>query len=131
MCLRIVLVDDHEAVRNGVRLLCEHAGIDIVAEATTVAEAVETALQQESDLILLDITLPDGDGFEVLRRVKEVRRELPVLIYSLHDDSFRIRRSMALGASGYVAKDSGAESLLSAMRWVAQGGSYWNGNCSK
>lgn len=121
----ILIVDDHAVVRGGLRqFLADTDDLEITAEAATGAEAV--ALVQESDwsLVLLDIGLPDLSGLEVLKQIKRLRPNMPVLIFSMFsEDEFAIP-SLEAGASGYLNKDSRPSHILTAIRTVIGGARY-------
>ena len=85
--IRLLLVDDHEVVRTGLRMLLEHQpDMEIVGEASTGAEALELAAKAEPDVIVMDITLPDFSGIEATRRIKQTRPEAAVIALTIHDD---------------------------------------------
>lgn len=123
--LKILLADDHAVVRGGIRKFLEATSdIEIVAEATTGAEALALVRERDWDVMLLDISLPDLDGIEVLKRVKRERPALPVLIFSMYsEDDFAVPAFDA-GASGYLTKDSHPSQILTAIQTVASGASY-------
>lgn len=125
MTIQLLVVDDHKAVQDALRLVFADTEIDIADKATTVETAVQKALEREFDVILLDLTLPDGDGFQVLERVKEKKVHQRVLMYSLRDESFWAKKSKSLGASGYLVKTSGAGKLIEAIRQIHLGNSVW------
>ena len=125
MSIRVLIVDDHEVVRCGLRSLLRDTDIEIVGEAINGEEAVEMSKAAGIDLVLLDIRMPNGDGLNALGRIKLDRPELPVLIFSTYDNPTYVARAVALGASGYVLKDAPREKLLEAMRVSARGDSAW------
>lgn len=119
---RILLVDDHPVVRRGLRELLSAAfpGVTI-HEAGTGARAVGLASSEEWTLMLLDLSLPDYSGLEVLRRVRAVRPTLPVLMLSVHAADRFARRAIAAGASGYVMKHAGDDELIAAVALYVHG----------
>lgn len=123
--LKILIVDDHAVVRGGLRQFLETAGgFDVAGEAASGAAALELVESGDWDVVLLDITLPDLNGFEVLKRIKEMRPQLPVLIFSmLSEDEFAIS-ALDARASGYLNKDSPPSQILAAIRTVAEGTRY-------
>ena len=123
--LKILLADDHAVVRGGIRKFLEATqDIDIVAEATTGEEALAQVRKNDFDVMLLDISLPDLNGLEVLKRVKRERPNLRVLIFSMYpEDDFAVPAFEA-GASGYLSKDSSPNQILLAIQTVASGASY-------
>jgi DNA-binding NarL/FixJ family response regulator len=123
--IRLLVADDHEVVRSGVRSLLENTEITVVAEATTGAEAVELTFQHNPDLVMLDVRMPNGDGLTALGRIKLERPDLPVLLFSAYDNPTYIARAVALGASGYVLKTAEADRILTAIRRSAAGEDIW------
>lgn len=123
--LKILLADDHAVVRGGIRKFLEAAqDVEIVAEATTGEEALAQVRKDDFDVMLLDISLPDLNGLEVLKRVKRERPNLRVLIFSMYpEDDFAVPAFEA-GASGYLSKDSSPNQILLAIQTVASGASY-------
>ena len=123
--IRILVADDHEVVRLGLKSLFAKEDIDVVAEATTGEEAVRKALRGKIDLVLLDVRMPEGDGLQTLGRIKIERPNLPILMYSAYDNPTYIARAVALGASGYVLKTAGKKKLIESIKTVACGEAAW------
>ncbi len=123
--LKILIADDHEVVRAGLKSLLAATDIKVVAEAATGEAAVRLALKHEPDVVILDVRMPDGDGLNALGRIKLDRPNMPVLILSSYDNPTYIARSVALGASGYLLKGIGREKLIEAIRSAAKGESAW------
>lgn len=119
--VRLLIVDDHPVVRDGLRSMLSGDVVDVVGEATTGAEALERATETTPDIVLLDMNLPDIDGLVVLQRLKAVVPHTAVLIVSMHDDPTLVRRAIAAGAAGYVLKGVGRRELLSSVRAVCDG----------
>lgn len=126
MPIRLLVADDHEVVRSGLKSLVSGTDIQIIAEASSGDEAVKLVEHHKPDVVLLDIRMADGDGLNALGRIKLNRPKLPVLMLSGYDNPTYVARALALGASGYLLKDMGSDELLSAIRRVAQGGDAWN-----
>ncbi|MEQ5840583.1 DNA-binding response regulator [Paraburkholderia acidicola] len=125
MSLRILLADDHAVVRQGVRHLLLDRGIAIeVAEAQTGAEAVTSAAKQIYDVILLDISLPDMNGVEVLKRIKRKAPRVPVLMFSMYREDQYAVRALKAGAAGYLSKTVDAAQMIGAIQQVAAGRKY-------
>ncbi len=119
---RIFIVDDHEVLREGLkRLFFDEAEIDVVGEASTGRQAIKSILHTEVDVVLLDLSLPDLDGLEVLVRLRRHKPKLPILIYTMHGEDHLALRYLKAGASGYITKGSRAQTLISAVRRVADG----------
>jgi DNA-binding NarL/FixJ family response regulator len=118
---RVFVIDDHPVVREGFRSMLSDEGIEIVGEAGTGAEAIVRIATVGVDLILLDLKLPDIDGLALLRRLKEVVPDAPVLVISMHDDPPLVRRAVEAGAAGYALKGIGRRELVAAIHAVCQG----------
>jgi DNA-binding NarL/FixJ family response regulator len=120
--LRILVVDDHEVVRQGlVALLDRREGLQVVAQAGTVAEAIEQARRFEPDIVVLDVRLPDGSGIEACR---EIRSELPktrVIMLTSYPDEEAVLSAIVAGASGYLLKQIRARDLVAAIETVGHG----------
>src|SRR4030065_499971 len=102
--IRLLIADDHEVVRSGLKTLVAGTEVKVVAEVSTGAEAVKYALENEVDVVLLDIRMPDGDGLTALGRIKLDKPDLPVLMLSTFDNPTYVARAGALGASGYLLR---------------------------
>ncbi len=123
--IRILIADDHEVVRCGLKTLLADTEVEVVAEVSTGEAAVRYALQNDVDVVLLDIRMPEGDGLTALGRIKLDKPDMPVLMLSTFDNPTYIARSVALGASGYLLKGCTREELLKALRCAATGESAW------
>jgi two-component system response regulator DevR len=124
MGLRILLVDDHEVVRLGVRALIDRQpNMEVVGEASTVAEAVTQAQQLAPDVVVLDIRLPGGNGLEACEQIKADRPETRVIILTSYPDDRVLFDAIASGADGYVLKRVGSEDLIRALERVGRGDS--------
>jgi DNA-binding NarL/FixJ family response regulator len=121
----ILIVDDHSVVRSGIRqFLAGTPDLAVTAEAANGQDGLMLALQGNFDAVVLDVTLPDINGLEVLKRIRRKKPNLPVLIFSmLAEDDFAIP-ALGSGASGYLSKDSAPEDILLAIRAVAGGTRY-------
>jgi two-component system response regulator DevR len=121
---RVMLVDDHDIVRDGIRALLERADDMVVcAEAGTMRRAVEQADRSLPDVILMDVRLPDGSGVEATREIRTAHPDTRVLMLTSFADDQALFASILAGASGYVLKQINAEDLMRAVRTVAAGGS--------
>src|SRR5580698_1483249 len=125
MNLRILLAEDHAVVRQGVRQLLLDRGVaHEVAEAQSGAEALMEAGQRVYDVILLDVSLPDLNGIEVLKRLRRKAPRVPVLMFSMYREDQYAVRALKAGASGYLSKTSNAAEMIGAVRQVAAGRKY-------
>lgn len=126
MEIRLLIADDHQCVRDGLRYAMSGTDIQIVGEADNGEAAVHLALQLDLDVALLDIRMPRTDGIEALSRIKAVKTNLPVLIYSAEDQCAHVQRCVDLGAAGYLSKTAAPQEVLGAIRRAAKGGSLWD-----
>lgn len=123
--MRVVIADDHRVVREGIRyMLSDETDIEIVGEAETGDELLGIVESEPVDVALLDVRMPGMSGFEVLERLVEIAPQVRVLMLSMHDQPAYVRRAMELGAAGYVLKSAGRHELLTALRVVAEDGTY-------
>jgi len=125
MSIELLIADDHEVVRFGLRSLFQDTEIHIVAEADSGNSAMKLALKHRPDLVLLDVRMPDGDGLSCLARLKVDLPDTPVVMFSSYDNPTYVARAVALGAAGYVSKTAKRDEILQAIRVVAQGDSIW------
>lgn len=123
--IRILIADDHEVVRCGLRSLFQGTDVQVVAEATSGEEAIAKVRKEKVDVVLLDVRMSDGDGLNALGRIRLDHPDLPVLILSAYDNPSYIARAVALCAAGYVLKGSSRDELLDAVRKAASGQSTW------
>ena len=122
MGLRILLVDDHEVVRVGVRALIDRQpDMEVVGEAGTVREAVSQAELLAPDVVVLDVRLPGGDGLEACEKIKSQRPETRVIILTSFPDDHVLFDAIAAGADGYVLKQIGSDDLIRALERVGEG----------
>ena len=119
--IKLLIADDHEVVRCGLRNLVADTEVEIVAEVSTGEAAVRYTLENDPDVVLLDIRMPGGDGLNALGRIKLDKPDMPILMLSTFDNPTYIARSVALGASGYLLKGCSREELLQAIRTAAAG----------
>ena len=123
--IRLMLVDDHDIVRTGLKSFLEtQVGLQVVAEAGSGEEAIERALETQPDVVVMDITMPHMDGLEATRRLKVLHPECHVLALTVHEDKQYLFEMMMAGASGYITKQSAADELVTAIRCVALGNVY-------
>ena len=124
--LRIMLVDDHPIVRRGLRdLLAAAYSGSVIHEVGSGRDALALIRSQSWDIVVLDLSLPDGSGLDVLKQVRHVQPRLPVLVLSMHTADQFARRAVAAGASGYVTKDTADSELVTAVTRLLRGGKYF------
>jgi two-component system, NarL family, response regulator NreC len=129
--IRILLADDHNVLRDGLRLLLERQGFEVVGEAADGREAVSLAEECRPDVAIIDIAMPGLNGIEATRRILESSERTGVVILSMHHDESYILRALNAGARAYLLKDSLKADLISAIRAVAQGHSYFSPKVSR
>ncbi len=118
--VRVLIVDDHEVVRLGLVSLLQRK-FQVVGEAGTVAEAVRTARQVHPDVVVMDIRLPDGNGVEACREIRDDRPETKVIMLTSYADDEAVYGSIMAGASGYLLKQTRGHNLAEAIERVARG----------
>ena len=124
--LRILLVDDHPVVRRGVAdIIVESYPRASIREMSCGAEVLASVRTEQWDLVILDLTLPDGSGLEVLKNLKRVMADVPVMILSIHPVEEFARRAIAAGASGYLTKAAAGAELTTAVARLVDGGHYF------
>ena len=123
--IRILTVDDHAVVRNGIKKIYEgRPGAATFGEASNALEACTLVREQGWDVVVLDISIGDRSGIDVMKELKAIRPKLPVLILSMHSEAQFARRAFKAGAAGYITKDSLPDELAKAIDRVAKGGKY-------
>lgn len=123
--IKILVVDDHAVVRSGVReFLSSVNNFEVVAEATTGSQALSIVESTALDVVLLDISLPDINGLEVLKCIRQQRSELPVLMFSSYPETELATKAYELGVSGYLNKSGPPSEILVAINKVALGARY-------
>ncbi len=123
--ITVVIADDHELIRDGMRKLIEtQADISLVGEAGSAVETMSLLREHRVDVVVLDISLPDKDGIEVLKDIKSENLKTKVLVLSMHPENRFAQRALNNGASGYLTKDHAAKTIATAIRKVYKQGSY-------
>lgn len=123
--IRVLIADDHPVVRSGLeKILSKEPEIVVVGEAENAHEVMEFIRVAECDVVVLDITMPDKSGLEVLEQLKRERRKLAVLILSMHKEDLYALQAYRAGAAGYLTKESAPTELIKAIKRIASGGKY-------
>lgn len=122
---RLLIVDDHPIVRQGLRrVIDQEEDLDVCGEAETVREARAAIRERRPDAVIVDISLRQGDGLELVRDVRAQYPSLPILVLSMHDEAIYAERMLSAGANGYIMKQAASEQFLAAVRRVLDGGIY-------
>jgi two-component system response regulator DevR len=130
--IRLMLVDDHEVVRLGLRALFSQTGkVEVVAEAGTVADAIERAAKHRPDLVLMDLRLPDGTGLDACREILSANPSTRVLFLTSHSDEEAVTSTILAGAAGYLLKEIGSKALINAIETVYSGQSILDPKVTK
>lgn len=123
--IRILIADDHAIVREGLKqILADTKDMVVAGDAENGNDAIKLARRGDSDVLLLDISMPDKSGIEVLKQVKKESPKIAVLMLSMHREDQYAIRSLKAGASGYLNKQSAPAELVDAIRQVAAGRKY-------
>jgi DNA-binding NarL/FixJ family response regulator len=120
--IKILVADDHPVVRDGLRaLFAEYPDITLIGEAATGREAIKAAVIDQPDVIIMDLAMPDTDGFSATAEINRVAPEVAVLILTMSDDDVTVTKAMRAGARGYLLKGATKEEILRAVTAVADG----------
>lgn len=130
--IRIAVVDDHEIVRDGVKMLLEdEPGLQVAFEAETGKEAVELCKKEEPDLVIMDITMPEMDGIQATKIIKNNYPDIKILALTMLSEDQHIRKMIKAGASGYILKSSGKNELIKAINSIMEGNHYFSDGATK
>lgn len=123
--IKTLIVDDHSVVREGLKkILSEAPNITVADEASTGHEVLKKIKDSNFDVIVLDVSLPDINGLDVLKQIRSTKPDLPVLIFSIYPEERYAIRFLRAGASGYLTKKNAPEELIRAIRKISQGRKY-------
>ena len=123
--INVMLADDHVLIREGIKQLLEFDGsMKVIAEASDGIECLEKLKNVKPDILLLDINMPNMNGIDVLKELKEKNDPLKVLILTVHSEVEYLVKAVDIGANGYILKDSGSAELKQAINAVIDEGSY-------
>lgn len=112
---RLLIVDDHAVVRHGIKVACEAHGFEVIASASNVSEARSAIAALTPDVVIVDINLPDGTGFDLIHWIRKIDSELPVIVLSLNDSHEYINSARKVGANSYINKSAPIEELMAAV----------------
>ena len=123
--IKVIIADDHPIVRQGLKqILAESSEVELVAEASNGREALAAIRKSPCDVAILDLSMPDATGLELMKQIKVEKPALPILILSVYPEDQYAVRTLRAGAAGYLTKGSAPDELLSAVRKIAAGGRY-------
>ena len=115
MAIRVLIADDHDAIRKGVATILSHDGIEVCGEASNGIEAVTNAVELRPDIVILDLTMPVMGGFEAARELRKVLPDIPILFYSMHGSAHLIKELKRVGVQGFVSKSDISKALPEAV----------------
>jgi DNA-binding NarL/FixJ family response regulator len=119
--IRVMLADDHQILREGIRRGFESAGDEVVAEASDGEEAIRLARDHSPDVVVMDLSMPIMDGVTATRRIREEMPDVKVVVLTMHDDVSRTRQALDAGAVGYLSKGCSFSDVLDTVHAVAEG----------
>ncbi|WP_293934821.1 response regulator transcription factor [Iodobacter sp.] len=122
---KVLIVDDHPVVRLAVKMLLEQSGFDVVGEADNGVDAWQLAQSLVPDVLVLDLAIPNLDGFEVIARIQKSKLPIRVMVFSSGEAEQMVQRCMRAGASGYLGKDKEITDLVDAIKMIMKGVSYF------
>ena len=122
---RVLIVDDHPIVRQGLaQVLEQESDLVVCGEADTAEEALDAIAAKKPDVVIVDLLLKDGNGLDLIKTLRSIRPDLPILVLSMHDESLYAERALRAGAQGYIMKEQAADEMLTAVRKVLAGDVY-------
>lgn len=126
--IRIVIVEDHTIVREGLRPLLEGKGVEVVGEAGDGLEAVKIVKELAPQVVIMDVALPKLGGIEATRRIVKGNPDMKVVMLTIHDEPQYVYKSLEAGARGYLVKEAPLEELMTAIKAVVRGETYLSSN---
>ncbi|MES2650257.1 MAG: response regulator transcription factor [Bacteroidota bacterium] len=130
--MKILLVDDHAIVSDGLQALLQGIdGLEIVNKLTSGDFALAYLKQNEVDLLITDYAMPDMDGITLVKKAKQLKPELKIIVLSMHDEVVMIREMLSAGVDGYVLKKYAQQELVNAIETVNNGRQYWSAEVNK
>jgi DNA-binding NarL/FixJ family response regulator len=131
MPLRVILADDHQIVRQGIRTLVERQGVQVVAEAGDGLTLIEQVRQHLPDLAIVDVSMPGVNGIDATRQMLAAVPTMGVVLLTMHDEELHVSAALRAGVRGYVLKTQAADELMDAIRTVSTGGTYLSPKVSR
>jgi len=122
---RLLIIDDHPMMRTGLAQLIDNEGdLKVCAEADNAGQAIDLVSKQKFDIVLCDISLPDKSGLELIKDIRALQPDLPILVVSMHDEMIYAERVLRAGGRGYIMKQEGGVKFIHAIRQVLAGQIY-------
>jgi len=131
MPLRVILADDHQIVRQGIRTLVERQGVQVVAETGDGLMLIEQVRQHLPDLAIVDVSMPGLNGIDATRQMLAAVPTMGVVLLTMHDEELHVSAALRAGVRGYVLKTQAADELMDAIRTVSTGGTYLSPKVSR
>jgi DNA-binding NarL/FixJ family response regulator len=131
MPLRVILADDHQIVRQGIRTLVERQGVQVVAETGDGLTLIELVRQHLPDLAIVDVSMPRLNGIDATRQMLAAVPTMGVVLLTMHDEELHVSAALRAGVRGYVLKTQAADELMDAIRTVSTGGTYLSPKVSR
>ncbi len=125
-CVKIYLVEDHQVVRKGLTQMLKQNDYDVCGESVDIKTAFEGILDSTPDLVILDLSLGEENGVDLIKIMKKQKNKTPVLVFSMHEDSFHVQQAIKSGARGYVTKQEIMDTLLDAVQVILSGKLYFS-----
>lgn len=123
--IRIVIADDHEIVRAGLKqIISDDEDMEVLGESNNGENLIELVKKNDYDVVLLDLKMQGISGIDVIKHIKAIKPDLPIIVLSMHAEDQYAVRTIKAGASGYLTKETAAENLVTAVRRVVGGGKY-------
>lgn len=123
--IRIVIADDHEIVRAGLKqIIADEEDMEVAGESNSGEKLIELIKKNDYDVVLLDLKMSGMNGIEVMKHIKVMKPEIPVIVLSMHAEDQYAVRTIKAGASGYITKETAGDNLIAAIRKVVSGGKY-------
>lgn len=130
--MKILLVDDHAIVSDGLQALLQGVeGLEVVSKITSGDFALAYLKQHDVDLLITDYSMPDMDGLTLVKKAKQIKPELKIIVLSMHDEVVMIREMLSAGVDGYVLKKYAQQELVNAIEMVSHGRQYWSAEVNK
>jgi DNA-binding NarL/FixJ family response regulator len=129
--VQIMIVDDHPLVRTGFRQLIEsEPDLSVCCEAANIAQAVQQIMNTRPDLAIVDLSLPDGNGLDLIKRIHARHKDILILVSSMHDEDLFAERALRAGAKGYINKQEAGDEVIVALRQILAGNIYLSSHMS-